>query len=152
MRSARAQAREVAWLQASEARCGIPAARAGGREVSGLVLDIDATLITCHSEKDQAAPTYKGGSGFHPLLCFLANTGEGMVRAPSARERWSQYRRGSHRGAGRRSRTDPRRPTARHRHPRPHRQRRIRKVLPHPRPRHANTRNPHLLLRRHFSW
>ncbi|MEV6957532.1 IS1380 family transposase [Streptomyces sp. NPDC051183] len=78
LRSARAQAREVAWLQASESRCGIPAARAGGREVPGLVLDIDATLITCHSEKDQAAPTYKGGFGFHPLLCFLANTGEGM--------------------------------------------------------------------------
>ncbi|WP_121708784.1 IS1380 family transposase, partial [Streptomyces sp. E5N91] len=78
LRSARAQAREVAWLQASETRCGIPAAKAGGREVPGLVLDIDATLITCHSEKDQAAPTYKGGFGFHPLLCFLANTGEGM--------------------------------------------------------------------------
>ncbi|MFF0195860.1 IS1380 family transposase [Streptomyces anulatus] len=78
LRSARAQAREVAWLQASETRCGIPAAKAGGREVPGLVLDIDATLITCHSDKDQAAPTYKGGFGFHPLVCFLANTGEGM--------------------------------------------------------------------------
>jgi hypothetical protein len=68
----------VAWLQASETRCGIPAAKAGGREVPGLVLDIDATLITCHSEKEAAAPTYKGGFGFHPLLCFLANTGEGL--------------------------------------------------------------------------
>ncbi|MEU2249085.1 IS1380 family transposase [Streptomyces sp. NPDC019224] len=78
LRSARAQAREVAWLQASETRGGIPAAKAGGREVPGLVLDIDATLITCHSEKEAAAPTYKGGFGFLPLLCFLANTGEGM--------------------------------------------------------------------------
>ncbi len=78
LRSARAQAREVAWLQACETRSGIPAAKAGGREVPGLVLDIDATLITCRSEKDQAAPTHKGGFGFHPLLCFLANTGEGM--------------------------------------------------------------------------
>ncbi|MCX5233416.1 IS1380 family transposase [Streptomyces sp. NBC_00233] len=78
LRSARAQAREVAWLQASETRSGIPAVTAGGREVPGLVLDIDATLITCHSEKEAAAPTYKGGFGFHPLLCFLANTGEGM--------------------------------------------------------------------------
>lgn len=78
LRSARAQAREVAWLQASETRCGIPATNAGGRALPGLVLDIDATLITCHSEKDQAAPTYKGGFGFHPLLCFLANTGEGL--------------------------------------------------------------------------
>ncbi|MBX9399570.1 transposase [Streptomyces sp. TRM72054] len=44
----------------------------------GLALDLDATLITRHSEKQQAAPTYKGGFGFHPLLCFLANTGEGL--------------------------------------------------------------------------
>ncbi|WSN64882.1 IS1380 family transposase [Streptomyces sp. NBC_01361] len=78
LRLARAQAREVAWLQASETRCGIPAVKAGGREVPGLVLDIDATLVTCHSEKEAAAPTYKGGFGFHPLVCFLANTGEGM--------------------------------------------------------------------------
>ncbi|WP_241200410.1 transposase, partial [Streptomyces sp. ADI92-24] len=78
LRSARAQAREAAWLQAAQHGEGIPAVRVAGREVPGLVLDIDATLITCHSEKDQAAPTYKGGFGFHPLLCFLANTGEGM--------------------------------------------------------------------------
>ncbi|MGW6413328.1 IS1380 family transposase, partial [Streptomyces vinaceus] len=78
LRSARAQAREVAWMQAAETRSGIPAVRAGGREVPGLVLDLDATLVTCHSEKERAAPTYKGGFGFHPLLCFLANTGEGL--------------------------------------------------------------------------
>ncbi|GHA70072.1 hypothetical protein GCM10010372_81660 [Streptomyces tauricus] len=78
LRAARAQAREIAWLQAAETRCGIPAVKAGGRELPGLVLDLDATLVTCHSEKDQAAPTYKGGFGFHPLLCFLANTGESM--------------------------------------------------------------------------
>ncbi len=56
----------MAWLQASETRCGIPAATAGGREMPGLILDIDATLIACHSDKDQAAPTYRGGFGFHP--------------------------------------------------------------------------------------
>ncbi|MFF0055884.1 IS1380 family transposase [Streptomyces microflavus] len=78
LRSARAQARETAWLQAADRGEGIPAARAGGRTLPGLVLDLDATLITCHSEKDQAAPTYKGGFGFHPLMCFLANTGEAM--------------------------------------------------------------------------
>ncbi|MFF1691682.1 MULTISPECIES: IS1380 family transposase [unclassified Streptomyces] len=80
LRLARAQAGEVAWLQASETRSGIPTVKAGGREVPGLVLDIDATLVTCHSEKEAAAPTYKGGFGFHPLVCFLANTGEGMSR------------------------------------------------------------------------
>ncbi|WP_326585952.1 IS1380 family transposase [Streptomyces sp. NBC_00487] len=77
--SARAQAREVAWLQAADHGEGIPAARAAGRPLPGLVLDLDATLITCHSEKAQAAPTYKGGFGFHPLLCFLANTGEALA-------------------------------------------------------------------------
>ncbi|MEU9292082.1 IS1380 family transposase, partial [Streptomyces sp. NPDC048275] len=79
LRSARAQAREVAWLQAAEHGEGIPAARAAGRILPGLVLDLDATLVTCHSEKEQAAPTYKGGFGFHPLLCFLANTGEALA-------------------------------------------------------------------------
>ena len=78
LRAARAAAREVAWMQAAETGVGIPAVRAGGRELPGLVLDLDATLITCHSEKEQAAPTYKGGFGFHPLLCFLANTGEAV--------------------------------------------------------------------------
>ncbi|MFJ8936408.1 IS1380 family transposase [Streptomyces sp. NPDC102365] len=78
LRAARASAREVAWMQAAETGEGIPAARAGGRELPGLVLDLDATLVACHSEKEQAAPTYKGGFGFHPLLCFLANTGEAV--------------------------------------------------------------------------
>ncbi|CAL9536131.1 IS1380 family transposase ISStr1 [Streptomyces sp. enrichment culture] len=78
LRSARAQAREVAWLQAAEQGEDIPAARAGGRALPGLVLDLDATLVTCHSEKEQAAPTYEGGFGFHPLLCSLATTGEAV--------------------------------------------------------------------------
>ncbi|MEV6742360.1 IS1380 family transposase [Streptomyces sp. NPDC051104] len=79
LRSARATAREAAWLQAAETRNGIPAARAGGRDLTGLVLDIDATLVTCHSEKEQTAPTYKRGFGYHPMLCFLDNTGEALA-------------------------------------------------------------------------
>lgn len=79
LRSARATAREVAWLQAAETTGGIPAARAGGRDLPGLVLDLDATLVTCHSEKEQAAATYKRGFGYHPLLCFLDNTGEALA-------------------------------------------------------------------------
>lgn len=78
LRAARACAREVAWMQAAETGKGIPAVQVGGRELPGLVLDVDATLVACHSEKEQAAPTYKGGFGFHPLLCFLANTGEAV--------------------------------------------------------------------------
>ncbi|MEV6947872.1 IS1380 family transposase [Streptomyces sp. NPDC051172] len=79
LRSARAAAREVAWLQAAETTGGIPAARAGGRDLPGLVLDLDATLVTCHSDKEQAAATYKRGFGYHPLLCFLDNTGEALA-------------------------------------------------------------------------
>lgn len=79
LRSARATAREIAWLQTAETREGIPAARAGGRDLPGLVLDPDATLVTCHSEKEQAAATYKRGFRYHPLLCFLDNTGEALA-------------------------------------------------------------------------
>ncbi|MDH6706501.1 hypothetical protein P3T27_003228 [Kitasatospora sp. MAA19] len=79
LRAARATARETAWMQAAESRAGIPAARAAGRDLPGLVLDLDATLVTCHSEKEQAAATYKHGFGYHPLLCFLDNTGEALV-------------------------------------------------------------------------
>ena len=38
---------------------------------------IDASLVEIHSEnKEQAAPTYKGGYGFHPMFCFADATGE----------------------------------------------------------------------------
>jgi len=38
---------------------------------SPLIVDIDATLVTAHSEKEHASPTYKKGFGFHPLLAFI---------------------------------------------------------------------------------
>ncbi|WTE46073.1 IS1380 family transposase [Streptomyces sp. NBC_01622] len=79
LRTARAAARETAWLQAAETQRGIPVSLAGGRDLPGLVLDLDATLVACHSEKEQAAATYKHGFGFHPLLCFLDNTGEALA-------------------------------------------------------------------------
>jgi len=42
-----------------------------------VLLDIDASLVEIHSEnKEQAAPTYKGGYGFHPMFCFADATGE----------------------------------------------------------------------------
>ena len=64
VRRARAQARERVW-----ALGGAP-----GR----VVLAIDATLVTAHSDKEGAAGTYKGGYGFNPLVCFEASTGEAM--------------------------------------------------------------------------
>jgi hypothetical protein len=42
-------------------------------------LDIDASLIEVHSEnKVGAAPNYKKGYGFHPMLCFADATGEAL--------------------------------------------------------------------------
>ena len=41
-----------------------------------VVLDVDATLVTAHSEKEQAAANFKGGFGFHPLGVWCDNTGE----------------------------------------------------------------------------
>ena len=42
-----------------------------------LVIDLDATLITAHSEKQNAAPTFKKGFGFHPLCAFVDHGAEG---------------------------------------------------------------------------
>ncbi len=36
-----------------------------------LFLDLDATIVIAHSEKELASPTWKHTFGFHPLLCFL---------------------------------------------------------------------------------
>jgi hypothetical protein len=50
-----------------------------------IVLDIDSTLVTAHSEKEGAAPTYKRGFGFHPILCYLgAEALAGMLRPGNA--------------------------------------------------------------------
>jgi hypothetical protein len=43
-----------------------------------LTLDVDATLITAHSEKEKAAGNYKGGYGFHPLQVYLDETREAL--------------------------------------------------------------------------
>jgi hypothetical protein len=66
---------------------GVRRARAAGRarawdagaRPDTLTLDIDATLLTAHSEKDGAAGNYKHGFGFHPIGCWLAETGEALA-------------------------------------------------------------------------
>lgn len=80
IRSARAAARSWVWE------------RAGAPVQDGLVvLDLDATLITAHSEKQWATRTWKKGFGHHPLLSFAdhgeGGTGEalvGLLRAGNA--------------------------------------------------------------------
>jgi hypothetical protein len=62
---ARARARARAW--------------AAGGDPGFYVMDFDATLVTAHSEKQGAAPTYKRGFGFHPLLVYLDATGEALA-------------------------------------------------------------------------
>src|SRR4051794_12301419 len=42
-----------------------------------LIVDIDATLVTSHSDKEHAAPTFKRGYGFHPLCAFVDHGAEG---------------------------------------------------------------------------
>ena len=49
LRAARAQARELAWAQAAETRGGLPASMAAGLPVPGLVFDLDASIVICHS-------------------------------------------------------------------------------------------------------
>jgi hypothetical protein len=60
--TARAVARAWAWRLAGDHAPdhGIDAGKP-------LVIDVDATLVTAHSEKEQAAPTFKRGFGFHPV-------------------------------------------------------------------------------------
>jgi Transposase DDE domain group 1 len=73
--TARAAARELAWQLAGPA--------APGADGELIIADIDATLVTAHSDKEQAAPTWKKGWGFHPLTVF-ADHGAGGNGEPLA--------------------------------------------------------------------
>jgi hypothetical protein len=44
--------------------------------VEALVIDLDGHIVVCHSEKEQAAPTFKHTFGYHPVLAFCDNTAE----------------------------------------------------------------------------
>jgi Transposase DDE domain group 1 len=73
IKTARAEARAKAW--------------AAGADPGFYVIDIDATLVNAHSDKQDAAPTWKKGFGLHPLLAYLDATGEalaGVLRAGNA--------------------------------------------------------------------
>ena len=75
IRAARAAARERAWALAGDA--------APGSDGGLVTVDIDATIVTSCSEKDQAAPTWKKTFGFHPLTVF-ADHGAGGSGEPLA--------------------------------------------------------------------
>jgi hypothetical protein len=64
LRLAHAQARERFWeLHGAPER---------------LTIDVDATLIAAHSEKENASGNYKGGYGFHPLAAYADETREAL--------------------------------------------------------------------------
>ena len=73
LRSARKVAREHVW--------GL------GLGPERVTIDLDATLLGSHSEKEGAAGNFKGGFGFHPMLAYFDETSEaaaGMLRAGNA--------------------------------------------------------------------
>jgi DDE family transposase len=73
--AARAAARGVVWR-----RAGVHAPDHDVDHRRPLAVDVDATLVAAHSEKEAAAPTFKRGFGHHPLTAFVdhgkAGTGE----------------------------------------------------------------------------
>jgi Transposase DDE domain group 1 len=80
-------ARRVAWA-GIEARHGtIPGIAIADKTLAGVTgLRLDATVVTCHSDKEGAEPNFKG-FGLHPLGCWCDNTGEplaAMLRPGSA--------------------------------------------------------------------
>ncbi len=70
--AARAAARARVWSAAGE-----HAPDSGAQVETPVVIDVDATLVTAHSEKENAAPTFKKGFGFHPLLTFADHGQDG---------------------------------------------------------------------------
>jgi len=75
VRAARAAARERAWELAGDA--------APGTDGSLVTVDLDATIVIAHSEKEQAAPTWKKTFGFHPMTAW-ADHGDGGNGEPLA--------------------------------------------------------------------
>jgi hypothetical protein len=73
---ARARIRRHVWRQIEDAG-GFPWIEVAGKTLEKwLVIDMDATLITAHSDKEGARPTWKMGYGFHPLAAWCINTRE----------------------------------------------------------------------------
>ncbi|WTO11264.1 transposase [Micromonospora sp. NBC_00617] len=77
---ARAKVRVRVWDLLSRRPQGFPWLCVAGKLLSGwVVIDMDATLITAHSDKQGAAATFKKGYGFHPLGAWCANTSESLA-------------------------------------------------------------------------
>jgi len=74
---ARARARRHVWAQLAARPEGVPASKVAGTDLGEtVVLDVDATIVIAHSEKEQASPTFKKTFGFHPVGVWCDNTTE----------------------------------------------------------------------------
>jgi hypothetical protein len=73
--SARAGTRTRVW---SLIPGGLPASTAAGTALPTdlVVLDVDATIVIAHSEKEQATRTFKKTFGYHPIGVWCDNSGE----------------------------------------------------------------------------
>jgi hypothetical protein len=68
---------------------GVPASTVAGTALPAevIVLDVDATIVPVHSEKENAAATFKRTFGYHPLAVWCDNTQEllaGILRPGNA--------------------------------------------------------------------
>lgn len=75
---ARAKTRERVWGLIPG---GLPASRVAGSALPAdvVVLDVDATIVIAHSEKEKADRTFKKTFGFHPIGVWCDNTTELMA-------------------------------------------------------------------------
>ncbi len=80
-------ARRKAWAGIAARHGQLPGIRMADRVLEGVTcIRLDASVVTCHSEKELAEPNFKG-FGYHPLLAYCDNTGEplaGTLRRGSA--------------------------------------------------------------------
>lgn len=77
IQTARARTRRHVWALLGD---GLPASKVAGTDLGeAIVLDVDATIVIAHSEKENAAPTFKRTFGFHPLGVWCDNTSEFLV-------------------------------------------------------------------------
>lgn len=92
---ARAAIRRVVWTLLALRPGGFPWIQVCGREPANwYVLDLDATVVTCTSRKEDAAATFKGSFGHMPPGAWVADTREcvAMLLRPGTAPPNDRYR------------------------------------------------------------
>jgi hypothetical protein len=68
------------WKLVGTTERGFPWLVVAGKRLTGwIVIDLDATIVLAHSDKQGASATFKKTWGFHPLAAWCANTGESLA-------------------------------------------------------------------------